>query len=76
MKPARETDDGPAEMGRLFEEALRCLESTDLSGANAALKKAYAEAAFSRNAAEPTGYVGAGDGVESRKIANGSEDRR
>lgn len=63
MKPAREADGGATELGRLFEEAIRCLKSTDLPGANAALKKAHAEAAFGRNAAGP------------RKTANGSEDR-
>lgn len=33
----------PAELSRLFEEALRCLRSTDLRGANTALQKAHAE---------------------------------
>lgn len=42
--PALENDKGPTELRRLLDEALRCLESTDLPGANAALKKAYVEA--------------------------------
>lgn len=45
-KFAHETDAGAARLVRLFEEALRCLESTDLPGANAVLEKAYAEAAL------------------------------
>lgn len=49
VKPARKSaepgvDNDPAELGRLLEEAIRCLDSTDLPGANAALKKAHAEA--------------------------------
>jgi hypothetical protein len=44
-KPAREGDDGPAELFRLLGEARRCLEDTDLPGANAALRRANAEAA-------------------------------
>ncbi len=53
-RPARETG-GPSELGRLIDEALRCLESTDFSGANAALKKAHAEAA-SPGIAAPAGH--------------------
>ena len=63
MKPAGEINDGTAELGRLFEEALRCLASTDLDGANAALEKAHAEAALSRGDAETPGFVGVDDGV-------------
>lgn len=47
MKSAGGTDGGTAKLGRLFEEALRCLAGTDLEGANAALKKAHVEAARS-----------------------------
>lgn len=47
MKPARDAGDGPANgvpgaLGRLLGEALRCLEDTNLDGANAALRKALA----------------------------------
>lgn len=58
LKPARETD-GPTELGRHLEEALRCLESTDLYGANAALKKVHDEAALARDTA---GHEGATPG--------------
>ncbi len=62
MKPASGIDDGGAKLGRLFEEALRCLASTDLDGANAALKKAHAEAA---------GSVGVDDGVADGRVPVG-----
>lgn len=45
VRPALVNDKGLTELRRLFDEALRCLESTDLPGANTALKKAYVEAA-------------------------------
>ncbi len=62
MKPAGEINAGTAKLGRLFEEALRCLASTDLDGANAALKKAHAEAARS---------VGVIDGVADGRLPVG-----
>ena len=40
--------EGYEELGRLLEQAIRCLESTDLHGANDALKRAGAEAASLR----------------------------
>lgn len=60
MKPVREgaeprVDNDPVELGRLLEEAIRCLECTDLSGANAALKKAHAEVASTGFGAAPGG---------------------
>lgn len=58
--------EGPTKLSLLFEEAIRCLDGTDLPGANAALKRAYAEAA------KPMGYAGAAPGA--RKMRNGSED--
>ena len=45
LEPAHETD-GPTELNRLFEVTLQCLKSTDLYGANAALKKVHDEAAL------------------------------
>lgn len=70
MKPVSEIDDRAAELGRLFEEALRCLASTDLDGANAALKKAHAEAARSvgviDGAADGTAPVGPRNGIRAR----------
>jgi len=74
MKPAREIYDGTAELGRLFEEALRCLASTDLVGANAALKKAQAEAASSRDDGETPEFVGVDDGA-AYETENEPEDR-
>lgn len=62
--PACEDDGGPTELGRLLEEALRCLESTDLYGANAAVKRAHAEAAS-------PGVAAPGDHETGKK----SEDR-
>lgn len=38
-------DGGPTELCRLLDEAFRCLEGTDLPGANAALKRVLVEAA-------------------------------
>ncbi len=74
MKPAREKrDNSSTELNRLFGEALRCLESTDLPGANAALERVLAEASFPRNAAELTGYVVAAPGAH--ETGNESEDR-
>ena len=55
MRPALENYKGPTELGRLLDEAIRCLESTDLPGANAALKRAYIEAA-SLGTAAPVGH--------------------
>lgn len=43
--PALENDRGSTKLRRLLDEALRCLERTDLPGANTALKRAYVEAA-------------------------------
>lgn len=74
MKPASEIDDRAAELGRLFEEALRCLASTDLDGANAALKKAHAEAALARGDAETPRFVSVDDGV-AHETGNEIEDR-
>lgn len=39
MKLVRPEDDGPTDLFRLLEEVRRCLECTDLAGANAALKR-------------------------------------
>jgi len=79
LKPAGEINDGTAELGPLFEEALRCLASTDLDGANAALEKAHAEAALSRGDAETPGFVGVDDGVADAPAPvgprNGKRDR-
>ena len=58
MKPSLENDNGPMEISRIFEEAIRCLKDMDLAGANAALKKVHAEAA------EPA--VHGGTGLENR----------
>lgn len=55
-KPANEDAARPTEIGRLFEEAIRCLKGMDFPGANAALRKAHAEAA------KPGGHDGAGRG--------------
>lgn len=63
------TDGVPTELGRLLEEALGCLEDMDLPGANAALRKAHAEAASPRNTAGPTGHAGADGGA----VAGGRE---
>ena len=41
--------EGYAELGRLLEQAIQCLESTDLHSANEALKRASAEAASLRD---------------------------
>ena len=41
--------EGYAELDRLLKQAMRCLEGTDLHGANEALKRAGAEAASLRN---------------------------
>ena len=49
----------PVKLGRPLEEALRCLEGTDLHGANAALERARTEAASPRKDAGAAGYVGA-----------------
>ena len=69
MNPARarENFDVPthrirAELGRLIEEALRCLEDTDLHGASAAVEKACAEAASSCDAAGLPRHFVADDG--------------
>lgn len=58
MKRARESaesgvDNNPAELGLLLEEAIRCLDSTDFPGANAALKKVLAGAASHGSSAAP-----------------------
>ena len=41
--------EGYAELDRLLKQAIRCLESTDLRGANEALKRVGAKAASLRN---------------------------
>jgi hypothetical protein len=69
MNPARKNFDVPThsvpkELDRLIEEALRCLEGTDLHGASAALEKACAEAASSCGADGLPSYFGAYDGQE------------
>ena len=71
MTPARggaaRNGDGPTELDRLLEEAVRCIEALDLTGANAALRKAHAEAASPRDDADtgeeavPGGRATAGD---------------
>lgn len=65
---------GPArgvatELGRLFDEAITCLGSTDLSGANEALKRAHAEVSSPRNAAGPS------RSADAAREASESEDR-
>ena len=52
--------EGYAELSRLLEQAIRCLESTDLHSANEALKRAGAEAASLRNDAGPPELAGSG----------------
>jgi hypothetical protein len=71
------TDGVPTEMGRLIEEALRCLEGTDLRGANAALEKACTEAASPRKDAGLSINLGADDGAAQRnqETRKGSEVR-
>ncbi len=56
-EPARKDAARPTELGRLFEEAIRCLKGMDFPGANAALKKAHAEAA------KPKGHDGSESGT-------------
>ena len=46
------------ELERLLKEAIRLLESTDLRGANEALKKASVEAASLREADPTPGFAG------------------
>ena len=85
MKRAREsceshnvtTDGVPTELGRLIEGALRCLEDTDLRGANAALEKACAEAASPRKDAGLSINLDADDGAAQRceETRKESEDR-
>jgi hypothetical protein len=85
MKRAREscesynvtTDGAPTELGRLIEEAIRCLEGTDLRSANAALEKACTEAASPRKDAGLSINLGADDGAprRSQETRKGSEDR-
>lgn len=70
------TESVPAELGRLIEEALRCLEGTDFHGASAALEKACTEAASSCDAAGLPRDFGADDGPaqggdEARKEPEG-----
>ena len=65
-QPASEDAARPTEIGRLFEEAIRCLKGMDFPGANAALKKAHAEAA------KPGRHDGGGSG----RMGNEPEDRR
>ena len=70
MKPARESaesgvDNNPTELVRLLGNAIRCLDNTDLPGANAALKKALA------GAASP----GSGTAQGVPQPGTGSEDR-
>lgn len=65
-----------AELRRLIEEALRCLEDTDFHGASAALQRACAEAASSGDADGLPRYFGADDGPargerEARKESEG-----
>jgi hypothetical protein len=66
-----------AELGRLIEEALRCLEGTDLHGASVALEKACVEAASSCDAAGLPRYVGvdAAAAYRSQETRKESEDR-
>jgi hypothetical protein len=73
LKPARESFDVPTELGRLIDEALRCLEGTDLHGANAALAEACAEAASSSDAAGLPRHFGADDGPVQRSQQAGKE---
>lgn len=83
-KRARENFDVPThsvcdsvskELDRLIEEALRCLEDTDLHGASAAVEKACAEAASSCDADGLPSYFGAYDGQEQggHEARKGSE---
>lgn len=76
MKPAHETG-CPAKLGLLIEEALKCLKSTDLPGANAALKKAHAEAALSRLDTPSSLPVVTKDGAVpgAGRTGDGAEDR-
>ena len=67
MKSAGGTGGGTVKLGCLFEEALRCLASTDLDGANAALKKAHAEAARS---------VGMIDGAADGRVSVGPREAK
>jgi hypothetical protein len=64
LRPARRGDVGTTELFRLLQEVRRCLERADLSGANAALRRANAEAVS-------LGGVASGDS----KTAKESEDR-
>jgi hypothetical protein len=75
LKPARvrESFDVPTELGRLIDEALRCLEGTDLHGANAALAEACAEAASSSDAAGLPRHFGADNGPVQRSQQAGKE---
>jgi hypothetical protein len=69
MKRARENSnvpaDGiPAELRRLIEEALQCLEDTDLQGASAVLEKACGAVASPREDARSLrGHIGVDDGA-------------
>ena len=64
MRPAHRGDVGTTELFRILGEVRRCLERTDLPGANAALRRANAEAVS-------LGDVATGD----NKTAKESEDR-
>ena len=57
------TDNVPTELARHLEEALRCLDCTDLDGANAALERACTETLFSRKDAGLPKNLGTNDGA-------------
>lgn len=61
-----------AELDRLLEEAIRLLESTDLRGANEALKKASVEAASLREANLTPEFAGS-DSSRARTRRDGRE---
>jgi hypothetical protein len=67
------TDSVTTELVRHLEEALRCLEVTDLRGANAALKRACTEAASPRKDVYLSRNLGADDGAAQRAAKQQAE---
>lgn len=67
--------EGHAELARLLEQAIRCLESMDLCGANEALRKASVEPASSQDDARSTEYAGTGPSAGSEAPVRHTETR-
>ncbi len=66
--PTVPTDSVPTLLVRHLEEALRCLEVTDLHGANAALKRACTEAASPRKDFVLSRNLDADEGAAQRVV--------